>query len=164
MFYHRDWISATVVILGLAMFIPVAQAQRQDFKSHQCSTNTYNVVHFAPELRILSYDQKSIMQSTHESNLFDSWTKHSVYVFKLIDGSMRWNGVAKAQAPDKEFIIWEFYGDSQSGTTTKAIYGTGKWKGVKGESKNRRISTEKSVAPNTEQFCEEVVGWIELPK
>jgi hypothetical protein len=164
MFHYRDWISVSVVILGFAIFIPVAHAQRQDFKSNQCSTNTFSVVHFTPELRILSYDQKSTMQSTHESKLFDNWTKHSVYVLKLIDGRMSWNGVAKAQAPDGEFIIWEFYGDSQSGTTTKVIYGTGKWKGVKGESKNRRISTEISVAPNTEQFCEEVVGWIELPK
>jgi hypothetical protein len=32
MFYRRNWIIVTIVILGLAMFVPVAQAQRQEFE------------------------------------------------------------------------------------------------------------------------------------
>jgi hypothetical protein len=86
-----------------------------------------------------------------------------VLVVKRIDGKASWNGVTKALAPDGEFIIWEFSGDSQGGSTTKAIYGTGKWKGVKGELKAKRI-TSKPIAPNTDQWCEKAVGWIELPK
>ena len=29
MFYRRNWIVGIVVVLGLVMFVPVAQAQRQ---------------------------------------------------------------------------------------------------------------------------------------
>ena len=164
MFYRRNWISVTVVILGLLMFIPLAQAQRQDFETRQCSANTYNVVHFAPELGISSYDQKSIIQSTHESKLFDNWTLHLVAVQKRIDGKVSWNGFSKEMGPDGEFIIWEFYGDNESGTTAKPIYGTGKWKGIKGERKSKVITAGKPIAPNTAQFCQKQVGWIELPK
>ena len=73
MFFRRNWIAMTVVILSLVMFIPVAQAQRQDFECRQCSVTTYNVVHRSPEITIASGDQKSIIQSTHESKLFDNF-------------------------------------------------------------------------------------------
>jgi hypothetical protein len=152
------------------MFIPVAQAQRQDFECRQCSVGTYNAVHSTPELGISSYDQKGIMQSTHESKLFDNWTLHLVTVQKRVGGKMSWNGFSKEMGPDGEFIIWEFYGDSESGTTTaKPIYGTGKWKGVKGERKSKLITTAKPILPSTFQahttfqFCQKQVGWIELP-
>jgi hypothetical protein len=81
-----------------------------------------------------------------------------------MEGKASWNGITKTMARDGEIIIWEFSEDSQSGTITKAIYGTGKWKGVKGEYKAKRITAAKPIAPNTDQYCEKVVGWIELPK
>jgi hypothetical protein len=164
MFYRRNWIAVIVVILGLAMFIPVAQVQRQDFECRQCSVTTYNAVHFSPELAILSGDQKSIIQSTHESKLFDNWTLHLVGVWKKIDGKWSWNGLSKEMGPDGEFIIWEFYGDSESGSTCKFFYGTGKWKGIKGELKGKVIRTGKPIVEGTSQLCEKYAGWIELPK
>jgi len=165
MFFRRNWIAMTVVILSLVMFIPVAQAQRQDFECRQCSVTTYNVVHRSPEITIASGDQKSIIQSTHESKLFDNWTLHLVGVWKGIDGKWSWNGLSKEMGPDGEFIIWEFYGDSESKTTTaKPIYGTGKWKGIKGERKSRLITAGKPIVQGTDQFFQKQVGWIELPK
>ena len=165
MSYRRNWIIGSVVILGLVMFIPVAQAQRQDYETIFCGTVTYTVVHFSKEASIMVGDLKGISQSTHESKLFDNWTQHNVFVLKGLDGKWNWNGFAKSMAPDGEFIIGEFYGDSESGTVTgKIVYGTGKWKGIKGESKSKRITTGKPIVQGTEQFCEKRVGWIELPK
>jgi len=171
MYYHRSMIAVTIVILSLVMFISVAQAQRQDFETRQCSVAIYNVVHFTPELGISSYDQKGIMQSTHESKLFDNWTLHLVTVQKRVGFKTSWNGLSKEIGPDGEFIIWEFYGDSESDTTTAMpIYGTGKWKGVKGERKSKLITTAKPIFPSTFQphttiiFCQKQVGWIELLK
>jgi len=85
MSYRKNWIVITVVILGLAMFIPVAQAQRQDVEFIICGTSTSNVVHSTPELGITSFDGKYIVQSTHENKLFDNWTGHSVGIFKRLD-------------------------------------------------------------------------------
>jgi len=167
MFHRRNWIAVTVVILGLVMFIPVAQAQRQDFETRQCSVQIFNVVHFTPELGISSYDQKSIIQSTHESKLFDNWTVHLVAILKRIDRKASWIAFSKEMGPDGEFIIWECYGDNESGTsvtTAKPIYGTGKWKGVKGERKSQVITAGKPIVQGTGQFCQKQVGWIELSK
>jgi len=162
MFYRKNLIAVTVVIFGLIMFIPNAQAQRQEFEVTQCYAATINPVHSSPDLGISSLDCKGITQSTHESKLFDNWTRHMVLVVRRMGGKHSWNGVTKAMAPDGEFIIWEFSGDSQAGSITKAVYGTGKWKDVKGELKAKRI-TSKPIAPNTDQWCEKAVGWIELP-
>ncbi len=164
MFIRRNCIAVTTVILGLIMFVPVAQAQRQDFETVQCNVGTVNPVHVSPDLAITSWDQKGITQSTHESKLFDNWTRHTIHVYKRIDGKVSWNGFTKALAPDGEFIIWEFSGDSQSGTTAKVIYGTGKWKGVKGEGKLNKLTSGKRIAPNIEPNCDKAVGWIEFPK
>jgi len=67
-------------------------------------------------------------------------------------------------APDGEFIIGEVSGDSESGSTAPPIYGSGKWKGVKGESKGRKLTTGKPIVQGTDQNCEKHGGWIELPK
>jgi hypothetical protein len=163
MSYRRSWIALSVVILGILVFIPVAQAERKDVELTQCSASTYNVVQSAPEIGIANYDQKGILMSTHENKIFDNWTFHLVGVQKRLEGKTFWNGFTKEMGPDGEFIIWEWTGDSESGTTGKAIYGTGKWKGIKGEGKSKLITSGKPIVPNTFQFCQKIVRWIELP-
>ena len=164
MFYRRNWITVIVVIFGLIMFMPDAQAQRQEFETIQCLSGTTNRVHSTPELAIATWDFKGIVQSTHESKLFDNWTRHSVFLIKRIGSNMTYNGVVKQVAPDGDFIVWEYYGDGKSGSTAKAIFGTGKWKDVKGEFKGQRTTKGKPIAPATDQFCEKAVGWVEVPK
>ena len=48
MFYRRIWITVMAVILALAMFVPVSQAQRQEFENIACGSNTQNVVQSNP--------------------------------------------------------------------------------------------------------------------
>jgi len=67
-------------------------------------------------------------------------------------------------APDGDFIIAEISGSSEGGGTNRFIYGTGKWKGRKGEIKVKRITGGKPITQGTDQFCEEHKGWFELPK
>jgi hypothetical protein len=105
MFYRRNWIAMTVVILGLAMFILVAQAERQDYEGITCSATTYNMVHSSPEVAINSYDAKGIRQSTHESKLFDNWTSHTIGVVKGVEGKWSWHAFSKTMGPDGEFIV-----------------------------------------------------------
>jgi hypothetical protein len=165
MLHHRIGIIMIVVILSLAWFVPLAQAQRQDFESRQCAAQTFNVAHFSSEIAIFSNDTKGIIQSTHESKLFDNWTFHLVGVHKGVDGSKwTWNGFMKEMGPDGEFIIWEYYGGNESGTMAKPIYGSGKWKGVKGERKSTVITAGKPIVQGSAQVCQKQVGWIELAK
>ena len=112
----------------------------------------------------MTADGKLIRQSTHANKLFDDWTGHAVYVMKTLGGKSSLHGFSKTMAPDGEFILWEFHGDSKSGITLKPLYGTGKWKGVKGEAKGKVTTGGKPIVTGTFQGCQKCVGWIELPK
>jgi hypothetical protein len=165
MSYRRSWITLTIVILGLATFIPVAQAQRQDFETLGYYAATNSIVHSSPEVVIMSTDAKGIMQSTHDGKFLENWSLHTVYVVKVVEGKASWNGLGKGMAPDGEFILWEFHGDSESGGSTwNILYGTGKWKGIKGELKGKVIRRGKPIVEGTVQLCEKYAAWIELPK
>ena len=162
---RKNWIAVSVLILGFAMSVSIAQAQRQDFEALGCDAATYSVVHSSPEVAIRSADAKGIMQSTHEGKFLENWTMHSVYVTKSGGGKASWNGLGKFMAPDGEFVIGEFSGNSESGGSTWNIfYGTGKWKGIKGELRGKVVRAGKPNVDGTSQFCEKYVGWIELPK
>ena len=142
----------------------MSQGKRQDFENIAGVAATYNLVHFSPEVAIMSYDAKSIHQSTGANKLFDNWTAHVVGVVKIVGDKRSWHGFSKSMAPDGDFVIWEINGDSESGSTWKPFYGTGKWKGVKGERKSKVITAGKPIVQATAQFCQQQVGWIELPK
>lgn len=165
MSHRKILISLSVVILGLLLFIPIAQAQRQEFENIACGSNTLSTVQASPgEIYIGIFEGKGIVRSVDEKKLFDNNTFHQVGVQKAVGGKWNWNGFYKAMRPDGDFIIWEFSGDSETGNTVKAIYGTGKFKGVKGEAKSKTITKGKPIVEGTFQFCNQVVGWIELAK
>jgi len=165
MFYRRNWIAVIVVILGLFMFVPVAQAQRQIIEGISCGTNTHSVVQASPgEIYIGSFEGKGIFRSTHESKWADNNTFHQVGVLKGAGGKWSWNGFSKNLRTDGDMVFWEFSGDSESGSTQKVIYGTGKMKGAKGEMKTKQITAGKPIVQGTEQVCWKVEGWIELAK
>jgi hypothetical protein len=164
MFYRRNWIIGTVVILGLVMFVPLAQAQRQDVEFTVCNAVTYNVVQSTPEVGVTAYEAKAIIRSTNESKVFDNWTGQGVGVLKRIGDKLSVNGLTKRMGPDGEFIIWEIHRDPESEAIWKPVYGTGKWKGIKGEVKSKRITAGKPIIQGTEQYCDNNIGWIELAK
>jgi len=89
MYNRRIWIAVTVVTFGNFMFMPVAQAQRQEFEAISCNVATENMVHSSSDVSFSAFDQKGITQSTHASKLFDNWTRHSVFVFKKISDEMK---------------------------------------------------------------------------
>jgi len=164
MFHRKNWIAVTIVILGLAMFVPLAEAQRQEHEIIMCYAQTYNVLHSSPEVAITGFEGKGIIQSTHSNRLFDNFTYHFVGASKMLDGKSSFYGLSKNMGPDGDFIVWEIYGDSESGMTSKPIFGAGKWKGVKGESKGKLITGGKPIVQGTLQGCQKWVGWTEVPK
>ena len=164
MFNRRNWIAMMLVMLGLIMFVPAAQAEREEFEGISCYSNTHTPVQASPgEIYVGSFEGKGIVRRTNKPYLENTF--HQVGVLKAQGGAWSWNGLQKSMFSDGDFIIWEFSGDSVSGVSTaKAIYGSGKYKGIKGEAKNKMITTAKPIVQGTEQACQQVVGWMELAK
>jgi len=161
MSYRRNWIVVTVVILGLLMFIPVAQAEREEIESINCYSNTITIVQGTPgEILVGSFEGKAInrITGTHSRDV----STHHVGVIKGQGGKFTWNGFSKSLNPNGDIVIWEFSGDSTAGgAIMKAIYGTGKYKGVKGEGKSTVITKAKPIVEGTSQECQKFVGWME---
>jgi hypothetical protein len=161
---RRLFVIAASLILSLGMFLPSAQAQRQDFEMTGCVSGTQNMLHGTPEITLLSSESKGILRSTHASKLFDNWAYETRMVMKGHKGKWSWNGFGKMMSPDGEFMLVEIVGDGEKGSTITSIFGTGKWKGAKMEIKSKRITAGKPIVPGTYQSCDNKIGWVEMSK
>ena len=164
MFHQRNWIAMAVVILGLVMIVPVAQAEREEFEGIGCHSNTLTTVQGTPgEIFVGSFEGKGINRVTSTPSRDLSF--HQVGIVKGQGGKWTWDGFSKSMNPNGDFVIWEFSGGSEiGGSTMKAIYGTGKYKDIKGESKGTIITNAKPVVEGTLQQCQKFVGWMEFGK
>jgi len=153
---------AILVVIGLFIFIPFAQAQTP-FDITECLAGNSTVVFDSKEIRIGSTEGKGIIFSHHENKVFDNCTFHVVSIAKVVDGKRRSDSYWKIMDPDGDIIIAEVVvlGPEK---TMKFLHGTGKWKGIKGEAKGKTTATGKFIAPGTIQSCSRYIGTFELAK
>jgi hypothetical protein len=153
---------AILVVIGLFIFMPFAQAQTP-FDITECLAGNSTVVFDSKEIRIGSTEGKGIIFSHHENKVFDNCTFHVVSIAKVVDGKRRSDSYWKIMDPDGDVIIAEVVvlGPEK---TMKFLHGTGKWKGIKGEAKGKTTAIGKFIAPGTIQSCSRYVGTFELPK
>ena len=153
---------AILVVIGLFIFIPFAQAQTP-FDITECLAGNSTVVFDSKEIRIGSTEGKGIIFSHHENKVFDNCTFHVVSIAKVVDGKRRSDSYWKIMDIDGDIIIAEVVvlGPEK---TMKFLHGTGKWKGIKGEAKGKTTAIGKFIAPGTIQSCSRYVGTFDLQK
>jgi hypothetical protein len=155
--------AATAVVLGLVMFIPVAQAETP-YDITACGSGTVTVLSQSKELTVASSETRGISESNHENKVFDNCSFYHVRIVKIEAGKWSAHGYTKFMDPDGDILIVEF---SQMGeeATTKFLQGTGKWKGITGGGKVMYLTPNaKPIAPGTIQGCYRQTGTFELPK
>lgn len=163
MFSTKKWkMLAAAFVLTLSMMIPVVQAQ-QNYDLTDCGSQTFTVNSESDELTVVTFDFKGISRSNSENKVFDNCTVFYVGVARNMAGKISAYGYSKYMDPDGDFVIMESIREGAE-TTCKFLQGTGKWKGIKGEGKVRRIATGKPIAPGTNQYCTRHFGTFELPK
>jgi hypothetical protein len=160
------WLAAAVsvvvaIVLGLAMFIPVAQAETP-YDITNCYYGTSTALYRSKELTILSVDIKGIARSNHENKVFDNCSFHSVQILQIMNGKWKRSGHTKFMDPDGDYFFVEVSGGKNA--TVKFLYGTGKWKGITGTGKFESIARGKPIMPGTYQGCARNTGTFELPK
>ena len=158
----KRWEIVTAIVLGLVMFLPFAQAETF-FDITECGAGTVTLVYQSPEMTIAGQDGKGTILSNHENKVLDNCTFHVVVIAQTADGKRRSESYWKIMDPDGDIIIAEVHVVIPE-KTMKFLYGTGKWKGIKGGAKGRGITTGKPVAPGTWQACSRYTGTFELPK
>ncbi len=153
--------AAVAIVLGLAMFIPVAQAETP-YDLTNCYYGTFTTLYKSKELTIVSLDMNGIARSNHENKVFDNCSFHSVQVKRFMAGKIKRYGHTKFMDPDGDYFIVELSGGQNA--TVKFLYGTGKWKGITGSGKFEKIARGKAMEPGTYQGCVRNTGTFELPK
>ena len=80
-------------------------------------------------------------------------------------GQLTFLSYSKIMDPDGDFVIVETATTpDETESNVRFLQGTGKWKGIKGEGKLRRIAAGKPITPGTSQYCTRHIGTFELPK
>jgi hypothetical protein len=163
MLITNKWkMSVVALVFSLSLIIPVAQAEQQ-YDITDCGSMTFTVNSASDELTIVTFDFKGIARSNSDNKIFDNFTVFYVGVSRNMAGKQSAYGYSKYMDPDGDFVVMESIREGEE-THCKFLQGTGKWKGIKGEGKVRRIAIGKPISPGTSQYCTRHIGTFELPK
>ncbi len=163
MLITNKWkMSVVALVFSMSLMIPIAQAQ-QHYDITDCGSMTFTVNSESDELTIVTFDFKGIARSNSENKIFDNCTLFYVGVSRNMAGKQGAYGYSKYMDPDGDFVVMESIREGAE-THCKFLQGTGKWKGIKGEGKVRRIAVGKPISPGTSQYCTRHIGTFELPK
>ena len=152
-------------ILVLAMLIPVARAEEPiDFTQYNTCTGTEALS--TKEFSFYNGECMGITRSNLESKVFENVTVHHLAIGKVEAGQGTQYALAKYTDRDGDYVVMEFNEtpppDRQEGTW-KMLYGTGKWKGIKGSGKHVHLGYGR-IKPGTDVVYHRNTGTFELPK
>ena len=71
----KRWRTRVLILFGLLLFIPVAQAE-QPFDFTLCSSARQTVLSATEELTVTGYDAQGIIMSNLANKVFDNMTAH----------------------------------------------------------------------------------------
>jgi hypothetical protein len=164
-FIKRLMIEALVIAFGLVMFISITQAQ-QPFDITFCgSTTITQTVLESKDLTITTFEGKGTVRSNPENKAFDNSSYHLLGVSLQMADKVTNFGYSRYMDSDGDFVVQEnFLSLDGKEATWKFLYGTGKWKGIKGSGKTTGVIRPKPIAPGTRQGCLRSTGTFELPK
>jgi hypothetical protein len=170
MFYRSKWIIAVAIVFGLAMFIPMVQAEQPfDITDHFYATLT--ILSASPELTIFQSDVKGVIRDNLEKKIFDNLTSHCLRMARISAGKLTGTTFSKFTDSAGDFFITESTSDAVSPaaveSTFKFLYGTGKWKGITGGGTGKFIFMtrgKQQMNPTTFQGYLRMTGTFELPK
>ena len=170
MFPGKKMMTTAAVFFGLAMFIPVAQAEQPfDITDHFYATVT--ILSASPELTIFQSDVKGIVRDNLENKTFDNLTSHCLRIARISAGKLTGTTFSKSTDSDGDFFITGSTSDAVPAaaveSTWKFLSGTGKWKGITGGGKGKFIFMtrgKQQISPTTFQGYLRMTGTYELPK
>ncbi len=154
-----------ICLLGLTLLAPMANAEEKPINIISCCSGTSTMLTASKELVVFGFELKGIDQDLNADKIFENFTHSCMGTIRIMDGETLSKGYCKYMGPDGDFFIVSFDGPGGAKPTPwEYIYGTGKWKGVKGGGTVKGITKGKPIAEGTFQSCIEVSGTYELPQ
>ena len=154
-----------ICLLGLTLLIPMANAEEKPTNILSCRSGTTTMLTASKELVVFSFELKGIDQDLNEDKVFENYTHMCVGTIRILGGERISKGYCKYMAPDGDFFIVSFDGPSGGKPLPwEYIYGTGKWKGIKGGGTAKTTTMGKPIVEGTFQTCMEISGTYEVPQ
>ena len=150
-------------VIGLSP-LNLAEGAEQVYDVDVCVSMELSPLIRSQEITILAWDGKGIMRSNNENKVFNNYTAH-VQGVTTIEGKNRTvYGHLKYLDPDGDFVIFRYtLNPGEQAAMSTLVFGTGKWKGITGGGKAKRIAKGKPVAEGTIQFCNNHKGTFTVP-
>lgn len=153
----------SMVFVCLVMFLPTAQAE--DIEYTVCFSGTFTMFHEVKGAPFaLSYAQNGIIMS--DDKRFNNMIVHCEGVQMGFGPKRKGYGLCTAKDLDGDMIIFGGPYRAPGDSDYKWLFGTGKWKGIKGSLEGQRIVRSKpgkGAMPGTYQGCNRIKGTFELP-
>jgi len=157
----RAVLMEAAALLWLGPTVSLAQAQ-QSFDFTSCHAGVVRVLFADKEVAIRRAEGWGIVLSNQPNKLFDSATFHVVTTVRTVGNDSSEVGYYKLMDLDGDLILAEI---SRSGgeQVSKFFHGTGKWRGIVGSGRSKRI-VFRVMAPDWAAACSRTVGTFELRK
>jgi len=157
--------TSAAIILGLVMFIPVAQAE-QPFELTDCWSSKVTMLSKSEELTVLSSDVLGMTIS--ENKLFNNLTSNCLCLRCYIAGKQKSICYSKLMDADGDFFITESIRtgtEAGPASSWKFLQGTGKFKGITGGGKSLFTASnlKRPIRPGMLQGRLKMTGTFELP-
>ena len=154
-----------ICLLGLILLIPTVNAEEKSINIVSCRSGTFTMLTASKELVVFGYELKGIDQDLKEDKIFENYTHSCMGTTRILGGEQLSKGYCKYMGPDGDIFVVSYDGlMGKEPLTWEYIYGTGKWKGIKGGGTVKEIARGKPIAEGTFQSCIEVSGTYEVPQ
>jgi hypothetical protein len=163
-------------IIGLAIVLCIttvtwfstfnlAEGAEQTYDVNACVSLDFSPLIQSKEITVGIWNGYGIMRSNNEGKVLDNCTVHSQGVMTVEGKNRTVNGYMKYFDPDGDFVIFRYIvNPGEKEATTTLLFGTGKYKGIKGGGKAKRIAAGKPIVEGTAQFCNNHKGTFTLPE
>jgi hypothetical protein len=154
--------STFIVVLGLLLFLPAAQAGEK-FEFVHCYSGTWTPMHENKDMPYIdTYKLDGIIMSKSENKFLANASTHCEGIGIGQGPKAKVTSYCIAIDPDGDMLMWG--GPRKEGVIEREFgQGTGKYKGIKGNHRSERIAAaKKPLKPRTFQECRNLTGTIEL--
>jgi len=154
-----------ICVVGVALIAPLAIAEEKSIHIVSCRSATQTMLTAGKDLVIFGYDAKGIDQDLNEDKVFANFTHQCLGTIRILGGEVFARGYCKYMGPDEDFFIVSYNGImGEKPLDWEYIYGSGKWKGVKGGGTAKYITKGKPIVKGTAQSCIEISGTYDVPQ
>jgi hypothetical protein len=153
------WIAVLAVLVGPGL-VRAGMPRQGNLDMVSCGDTRVTLLVADEGLVVMDFESRGINLDNLPGKAWDNLSYHFAGVSKIEKGKVSGLTYAKYMDPGGDTFVVDIW-PTNTGSTWKFAYGTGKYKGIAGEGKTVRTPA-KPILPGTSQECYRITGTYEL--